>query len=96
MTRPHHDFGIEAHRYQDRRVVGPCEVLHIVIVSDETSEDLPIFDWGRFIGAYLIISPPPYSISPFPFIPPASYFPRFTHQSLPHAQAAPSPSDKRK
>jgi hypothetical protein len=34
MTGPNDDFGIETDGDEDRGVVGPCEVLYIVVVTD--------------------------------------------------------------
>lgn len=49
VSRPHDDFRIEADRDEDGRVVGPAQVLDIVVVAYQSPVDAPILDGGCFV-----------------------------------------------
>lgn len=51
VARPHDDLGVEADRHQQRRVVGPGQVLDVVLVADQALVRLPILDGRRVVGA---------------------------------------------
>ena len=48
---PDDNFRVQSGRDQERGIVGPGNVLHVVVVADESSEDPPVFHRGGVIGS---------------------------------------------
>ena len=51
MPGPHHNLGVKPNRYEDAVVMGPGEILDIVLVADETLVCFPVFHRRWLIGS---------------------------------------------
>lgn len=51
VSGPNDDLGIQANRDQNGRVVRPRQILHIIIMSNQSLHDLPILHWRRLVIA---------------------------------------------
>lgn len=49
MARPDNDLGVQADGDEEGVVVGPRQVLNVVLVPDETLVRLPVLDWGWLV-----------------------------------------------
>ena len=53
VPRPDNDFRIQADGDQNGGVVGPAEVLDIIVVRDQSAKDAPVLDWRCLVRTYL-------------------------------------------
>lgn len=51
VTRPDHNLGVEPDRHEQRGVVGPGQILHVVLVPNQALVRLPVLDRRRLVGA---------------------------------------------
>lgn len=48
-ARPYHHLRVQAYRYQYCSIEGPAEVLHVVVVTNQSAKDAPILNRGRLV-----------------------------------------------